>query len=80
LGLWGKEVDMINWTSDEIAECNRILEEGKKKVEGYDEIDFGGFVAENEEPDLGETDEGGTNEGPQCLTIRFRCRRRYQGI
>jgi len=60
LGLFGKKVDTINWARQEIAECNRILEEGKQKISGYDEVDFGGFVAENEESDLGETDEGGT--------------------
>jgi hypothetical protein len=60
LGLFGQKVDTINWARQEIAECNRILEEGKKKIEGYEEVDFGGFVEEDEEPDLGETDEGET--------------------
>lgn len=60
LGLFGEKVDSINWSRQEIAECNRILEEGKKRIEAYEEVDFGGVEAENEEPDLGETDEGGT--------------------
>src|SRR5258708_6361897 len=40
LGLFGKKVDTINWTREEIAECNRILEEGKKQIGAYDEVDF----------------------------------------
>jgi len=62
LGLFGKKVDTINWARQEIADCNRILEEGKQKIGGYDEIDFGGFVADNEESDLGETDDGTMTE------------------
>ena len=62
LGLFGEKVDTINWARQEIAECNNILDEGKKTIEASDQVDFSGAVAEgeDEEPDLGETDEGGT--------------------
>lgn len=62
LGLFGEKVDSINWARQEIAECNNILDEGKKKIEALEEVDFGGVEAEGEgeESDLGETDEGGT--------------------
>ena len=70
LGLFGKKVDTINWARQEIAECNRILEEGKQRIGEYDDVDFGGFVAENEELEPGETDEGGTltDEGAPSST------------
>jgi hypothetical protein len=59
LSLFGQKVDTINWAREEIAKCNVILEEGKNRIEAYDEVDFEAFEAENEE-DLGDTDEGGT--------------------
>ncbi|EFI27929.1 hypothetical protein CC1G_14420 [Coprinopsis cinerea okayama7 len=37
LGLWGEKVDTIDWCRKEIAECTKLLEEGRAKIRASDE-------------------------------------------
>lgn len=37
LGLFGEKVDTIVWARNEIAECTRLLDEGRSKISGFDE-------------------------------------------